>query len=41
MLEVNLSQSSYWTGNINMIRFDYFDFSNAGDVMYIKSIALE
>ena len=41
VLEVDLSKSTYWTGDIHMIRFDYFDFSSAGDVMYIKSISLE
>lgn len=41
VLEVDLSAYSYWTGNINLVRFDYFDFSGAGDVMYVKSIALE
>ena len=40
-LEVKLSGNAYWKGNINLIRFDYFDFSAAGDVMYIKSINLE
>lgn len=40
-LEVKLSSNSYWKGDVNMIRFDYFDFSEAGDVMYIKSITLE
>ena len=40
-LEVDLSQNAHWTGDIHMIRFDYFDFSSAGDVMYIKSISLE
>ena len=41
VLEVDLSKSAYWTGDIHLIRFDYFDFSSAGDVMYIKSITLE
>ncbi len=40
-LEVKLSSNSYWKGNINLIRFDYFDFSAEGDVIYIKSINLE
>jgi hypothetical protein len=40
-LEVKLSSNSYWKGDIHMIRFDYFDFSAAGDVMYIKNISLE
>ncbi len=41
VLEVKLAGNPYWTGDINMIRFDYFDFSSAGDVMYIKNISLE
>ena len=41
VLEVKLAGNPYWTGDIHMIRFDYFDFSSAGDVMYIKSISLE
>ena len=40
-LEVKLSGNPYWTGDIHMIRIDYFDHSSAGDVMYIKSITLE
>ena len=41
VLEVKLAGNPYWTGDIHMIRFDYFDFSAAGDVMYIKNISLE
>lgn len=41
VLEVDLSNNAYWNGNINLIRFDYFDFSSEGDVMYVKSITLE
>ena len=40
-LEVKLSGNAYWKGNIHMIRFDYFDNSAAGDVMYVRSINLE
>ncbi len=40
-LEVDLSENANWTGDIHMIRFDYFDYSSAGDVMFIKSITLE
>ena len=40
-LEVKLSSNSYWKGDINMIRLDYFDNSQAGDVMYIRNITLE
>jgi hypothetical protein len=40
-LEVKLAGNAYWKGNIHMIRFDYFDNSSAGDVMFVKSINLE
>ncbi|MBQ9150822.1 MAG: hypothetical protein IJX72_01125 [Clostridia bacterium] len=40
-LEVNLAGNTYWKGDIHMIRFDYFDNSAEGDVIYIKSITLE
>ena len=40
-LEVKLSGNPYWTGDIHMIRIDYFDHSSAGDVMYIKNVTLE
>lgn len=39
-LIIDLSQYDFWTGNINLIRFDYFSSSNDGDVMYIKSFKL-
>ncbi len=41
VLEVDLSKNTYWKGDIHMIRFDYFDNSSEGDVMYIKNIILE
>lgn len=41
VLEVKLSGNAYWKGDIHLIRFDYFDDSQAGDVMYVKSITLE
>ena len=41
VLEVKLSSNAAWKGDIHLIRFDYFDDSQAGDVMYIKSITLE
>ena len=40
-LTVDLSASPYWQGEIHRLRFDYFDASAPGDVMYIKSITLE
>lgn len=39
-LEVDLSASPYWQGEIHRLRFDYFNASAPGDVMYIKSIEL-
>ena len=41
VLEVYLSDYSFWTGDVHSIRFDYFDFNEDGDVMYIKNITLE
>ena len=40
-VEVDLSGYSFWKGNINLIRIDYFDQCAAGDVFYLRSIALE
>lgn len=39
-LEVDLSASPYWQDEIHKLRFDYFDSSAPGDIMYIKSITL-
>ena len=39
-LVVDLSASPYWQGEIHRLRFDYFNASAPGDVMYIKSITL-
>ena len=41
VLEINLSGQSFWKGDIHKIRFDYFDFSSEGDVMFVKGITLE
>lgn len=35
---IDLSNISFWQGQINNIRFDYQNGSASGDVMYIKSI---
>ena len=40
-VEVDLSGYAFWSGNINLIRIDYFDKCNTGDVFYLRSIALE
>lgn len=40
-LTVNLSGQSFWSGNLNMLRFDFFDVAGAGDVMYVKSISFK
>ena len=39
-LEIDLSQYSFWTGKINLIRFDFFNDSRIGDVFYITSFEL-
>ena len=39
-LTVDLSECSFWTGDIHKIRFDFFDGCAVGDVMYVKSIVL-
>ena len=41
VLEIDLSTQSFWKGDIHKIRFDYFDYSSEGDVMFIKGITLE
>ncbi len=40
-LTVDLSDKSFWQGDIHKIRFDYLDGCEAGDVMYVKSIVLK
>ena len=41
-LEADLSDCTFWTGDIHQIRFDFFEGASAiGDVIYIKSITLE
>lgn len=39
-LTVKLSNLKYWSGNINLIRFDYFDNCGTGDVIYLRSFKL-
>ncbi len=39
-LTVDLASLAFWTGDIHMIRIDFFDQSEVGDIMYIKSIKL-
>jgi hypothetical protein len=39
-ITINLGALSYWTGDINLIRVDFYDQSTVGDTMYIKSIKL-
>ena len=38
--EIKVSNLNFWSGNINTIRFDYFDSCAEGDVMYVQSIEL-
>ena len=40
-LTIDLSDKSFWQGDIHKIRFDYLDACAAGDVMYVKSIVLK
>ena len=40
-LTVDLTKSVSWSGEVHLIRFDHFNGSEPGDVMYIKSITLE
>ena len=40
-MRVDLSDLSFWSGNINLIRIDYFDKCDAGDVFYLAAIGLE
>ena len=39
-ITIDLAALSYWTGDINLIRVDFYDQSEVGDTMYIKSIKL-
>ncbi len=39
-LRIPVSHLSYWKGQLNMIRFDFFDAALEGDCMYIRSISL-
>ena len=41
VLEVKVAGNAYWKGDIHLIRFDYFDNSSNGDVMYLRSISLK
>ena len=40
VLEIDMSEYDFWSGEINRIRFDYFADGVEGDVFYIKSIEL-
>lgn len=39
-LRIKLSTLSFWKGRINLIRFDYFNASPKGDMIYLRSVAL-
>jgi hypothetical protein len=40
-LEIDLSQYGFWMGNLNAIRFDFFDVAAVGDRMYLRSVTLQ
>ena len=37
---IGLSDASFWTGDIHLIRLDYFSQCSVGDTMYVDSICL-
>jgi len=39
-LKIKLSAFAWWTGEINMLRIDFFDYAAGGDSMVISSIKL-
>ena len=39
-LEISLDDIDFWSGDINEIRYDYFNSCSDGDVIYLKSIVL-
>lgn len=39
-VEIKVAGLAFWSGNINTIRFDFFDACGVGDVMYVRSIEL-
>ncbi len=39
-LKIKLSDYAWWTGSINMLRIDFFDYAVGGDSMVISSIKL-
>ena len=40
-LTLNLSELSFWTGDIHGIRLDYFGAADDGDTIFVKSITLQ
>lgn len=40
-IEFKVSGLSFWKGNINAIRFDFFDGGENGDIIYVQSIELQ
>jgi hypothetical protein len=40
-LVIDLTKSAVWEGEVHKLRFDHFNNSAVGDVMYIKGITLE
>lgn len=39
-VQFDLSKLSYWSGQIHLLRFDYFDACKEGDVIYVRSFRL-
>lgn len=40
-IEFDVSGLAFWSGNINAIRFDFFDGGAEGDLIYVRSIELQ
>ena len=40
VLEIDLSQQSFWAGKINKIRIDYFNNCSVGDIFYLMGVEL-
>ena len=40
-VEIELTGLDFWSGRINSVRFDFFNFGEADDKIFIKSIKLE
>ncbi len=40
-LTINIDELDFWTGKLNMIRFDFFDECTSGDTLMVRSMKFE